>query len=44
MLVLTWGNVFLIAMLIFSAVGMVYGMLETFPKLKDCKFLKSFFK
>lgn len=44
MLVVTWENAFLIAMLIFSVAGMVYGILDVFPALKKCKFLKSFFE
>lgn len=44
MLVITWGNAFLIIMLIFSVAGMVYGIFDVFPALKKCKFLKSFFK
>ena len=44
MLVVTWENTFLIAMLIFSVAGMVYGVFNVFPELKNCKFLKLFFK
>lgn len=44
MLVITLESTFYIAMLIFSIVGMVYGVLELFPTLKNCKFLKSFFE
>lgn len=44
MLVITLESAFYIAMLIFSIVGMVYGVLELFPALKNCKFLKSFFE
>lgn len=44
MLVVTWENMFLIAMLIFSVAGMVYGILDVFPTLKNCNFLKSFFE
>lgn len=44
MLVITPEKAFLIAMLAFSAVGMVCGLLKVFPTIKDCKFLKSFFK
>ncbi|AFU63187.1 hypothetical protein 8014-B2_00120 [Lactobacillus phage ATCC 8014-B2] len=44
MLVITLENMFYIVMLVFSVGGMVYGALELFPALKDCKFVKSFFK
>lgn len=44
MLVITLGNAFYIAMLVFAIAGMVYGVFELFPTLKDCKFLKSFFE
>lgn len=44
MLIITLESAFYIAMLIFSVAGMVYGVLELFPALKNCKFLKSFFE
>lgn len=44
MLVVTWENTFLIAMLIFSVAGMVYGVFKMFPAIKDNKFFGSFFK
>lgn len=44
MLVITLESAFYIAMLTFSIVGIIYGVLELFPALKNCKFLKSFFE
>ena len=44
MLVITLESAFYIIMLVFSVAGMVYGVFELFPSLKDCKFLKSFFE
>ncbi|AUV57264.1 hypothetical protein [Lactobacillus phage Satyr] len=44
MLVITPEKAFLIAMLIFSVAGMVYGLFITFPAIKDNKFFRSFFK
>lgn len=44
MLVITLESAFYFAMLVFSVAGMVYGVLELFPNLKNCKFLKSFFE
>lgn len=44
MLVITLESAFYIAMLVFSVIGIVYGVLELFPTLKNCKFLKSFFE
>ena len=44
MLVITPEKALLIAMLIFSVVGMVYGLFKMFPAIKDNKFFRPFFK
>lgn len=44
MLIITLESAFYIAMLMLSVAGMVYGVFDVFPELKNCKFLKSFFK
>lgn len=44
MLVITPEKAFLIAMLIFSVVGMVYGIFKMFPAIKDNKFFQVIFQ